>query len=57
MNTPLGPYEPDAVLPAARLVVELDSYGIHITRQAFESDRQRDRALLGKLLTADPRPR
>jgi len=45
MNAPLGRYTPDAVWPAARLVVELDSYGIHTTRQAFESDRERDRTL------------
>jgi len=45
MNEPLGPYEPDAVWPEAGLVVELDSYGIHTTREAFESDRARDRAL------------
>jgi very-short-patch-repair endonuclease/predicted transcriptional regulator of viral defense system len=44
-NTALGPYEPDALWPDARLVVELDSYAIHTTRQAFESDRARDRAL------------
>jgi very-short-patch-repair endonuclease len=45
MNEPLGPYVPDALWPAARLVVGLDSYGIHATRQTFESDRARDRAL------------
>jgi very-short-patch-repair endonuclease len=45
MNAALGPYTPDAVRPDARLVVELDSYGIHTTRQAFESDRERDRTL------------
>jgi very-short-patch-repair endonuclease/predicted transcriptional regulator of viral defense system len=45
MNAPLGPYTPDAVWPTARLVVELDSYGIHTTKQAFEQDRARDRAL------------
>jgi very-short-patch-repair endonuclease len=45
MNQPLGPYEPDAHWPDQRLVVELDSYGIHATRQAFESDRARDRVL------------
>jgi very-short-patch-repair endonuclease len=45
MNEPLGPYQPDAFWPDARLVVELDSYDIHTTRQAFEKDRARDRAL------------
>jgi AbiEi antitoxin C-terminal domain len=44
-NTPLGPYEPDAVWTHERLVVELDSYPIHTTRRAFERDRARDRAL------------
>ena len=44
-NQPLGPYEPDALWPDERLVVELDSYGIHTTRQAFEKDRERDRML------------
>jgi very-short-patch-repair endonuclease len=46
MNQPLGPYEPDALWPDQRLVVELDSYDIHTTRQAFEADRERDRALM-----------
>jgi very-short-patch-repair endonuclease len=45
-NQPLGPYEPDALWPDQRLVVELDSYDIHTTRQAFEADRERDRALM-----------
>ena len=44
-NQPLGPYEPDAVWPNRRLVVELDSYDIHTTREAFEADRERDRHL------------
>jgi very-short-patch-repair endonuclease len=45
MNHPLGPYEPDALWPDHRLIVELDSYAIHTTREAFEQDRARDRAL------------
>jgi very-short-patch-repair endonuclease len=45
MNHPLGPYEPDALCPDHRLIVELDSYAIHTTREAFEQDRARDRAL------------
>ena len=45
MNQPLGPYEPDAVWHEHRLIVELDSYAIHTTREAFERDRTRDRDL------------
>ena len=45
MNPRLGPFEPDALWSEQRLVVELDSYGIHTTKQAFEQDRARDRAL------------
>ena len=45
-NEPLGPYLPDALWPAERLIVELDSYGIHTTRKTFEGDRARDRALI-----------
>jgi very-short-patch-repair endonuclease len=45
MNEPLGPYHPDALWPDEGLVIELDSYPIHTTRQAFESDRKRDREL------------
>jgi very-short-patch-repair endonuclease len=45
MNEPLGPYFPDALWPAQRVIVELDSYDIHTTRQAFENDRKRDRDL------------
>src|SRR5262249_29344566 len=35
----------DAAWPDHRLVVGLDSYGIHTTRRNFEEDRARDRAL------------
>jgi very-short-patch-repair endonuclease len=45
MNQPLGPYFPDACWPEQRVIVELDSYAIHTTRQAFEQDRDRDRNL------------
>ena len=40
--------EPDAMWPAARLQVELDSRAVHGTRRAFEGDRQRDRILLAE---------
>jgi very-short-patch-repair endonuclease len=44
-NEPLGDYFPDALWPNERVIVELDSFGIHATRQTFESDRAKDRAL------------
>jgi hypothetical protein len=52
MNAALGPYEPGAFRPEQRLVVELDSYGIHTARQAFEADRERDRARCRRTTTA-----
>lgn len=36
----------DAAWPAARVLVELDGYAHHDTREAFERDRERDRAAL-----------
>ena len=39
-------FEVDALWPAQRLVVELDSVAFHSHRSAFESDRARDAALL-----------
>ncbi len=44
-NTLIEGYEADAVWPDHRLIVELDSYTFHSTRQAFEEDRRRDRRL------------
>lgn len=38
-------FEVDAAWPDRRLIVELDSYEFHRTRQAFENDRRRDRRL------------
>ena len=38
-------YEVDAAWPDHELVVELDSWEFHRTRQAFEEDRRRDRRL------------
>jgi very-short-patch-repair endonuclease len=38
-------YEVDAVWHHPRLIAELDSWEYHRTRQAFESDRRRDRRL------------
>jgi very-short-patch-repair endonuclease len=36
--------EPDAMWPDAKLIVELDSRQAHATYDAFETDRERDRA-------------
>jgi hypothetical protein len=36
----------DILFPAIKLVVEIDGYAFHGTRQAFEADRERDRRLL-----------
>ena len=38
--------EVDCHWPAARLIVELDSRRHHLTRRAFERDRERDRVLM-----------
>jgi very-short-patch-repair endonuclease len=38
-------YEVDAAWPEHRLIVELDSWTFHRTREAFETDRRRDRHL------------
>jgi hypothetical protein len=46
VNEPIGPYTVDALWPAQRLVVELDSRQAHQTTRAFEEDRARDRDLL-----------
>jgi very-short-patch-repair endonuclease len=44
-NVILGGYEVDLFWPDQRLVVEVDGYAYHSTRQAFERDRARDTAL------------
>jgi hypothetical protein len=44
-NTVVAGHTVDAVWPAARLVVELDSYSYHHTRKSFEADRARDAGL------------
>jgi very-short-patch-repair endonuclease len=44
-NTRIGRYEVDALWPRQRLVVEVDGFAFHSTRQAFERDRARDAAL------------
>jgi hypothetical protein len=46
INAPERGVEPDIRWPQAKLIVELDGYDTHGTRDAFEDDRARDRALL-----------
>ncbi|HEY5977507.1 MAG TPA: DUF559 domain-containing protein [Solirubrobacterales bacterium] len=41
-------FEVDAVWHSAKLIVELDGKAAHLTRLAFESDRERDRILLAQ---------
>lgn len=44
-NYIVGPYELDCYWPAHRFCVELDTYGTHGSRRAFEQDRKREREL------------
>jgi very-short-patch-repair endonuclease len=46
VNHPLNGKEPDFRWLHAKLIVEVDGFGIDGTRQAFEDDRARDRKLL-----------
>jgi hypothetical protein len=46
INRPLHAIEPDFRWPAHKLIVELDGFGTHGTRAAFENDRARDRKLI-----------
>jgi predicted transcriptional regulator of viral defense system len=46
MNGTVLEYEVDAQWPGTNLIVELDSYGFHSDRKAFEADRLRDADLL-----------
>ncbi|MEK9501835.1 type IV toxin-antitoxin system AbiEi family antitoxin domain-containing protein [Gaopeijia maritima] len=41
-NVLLGPYELDAVWPRERVVVEVDGYAFHRSRDQFEADRRKD---------------
>ncbi len=45
-NTQLHGYEIDALFPAEHVIVELDGAEFHLDREVFESDRERDAALL-----------
>jgi hypothetical protein len=42
INAKVGPYEVDALFPAERVIVELDSWKHHQTRTSFRNDRRRD---------------
>jgi very-short-patch-repair endonuclease len=44
-NARVGRFEVDLLWPRERLVVEVDGFAFHSTRQAFERDRARDAAL------------
>jgi hypothetical protein len=46
LNARVAGYEVDALFREQRVIVELDGYQFHGTRQAFESDRERDAATL-----------
>jgi hypothetical protein len=46
LNARVAGYEVDALFRAQRVIVELDGYQFHGTRQAFERDRERDAATL-----------
>lgn len=43
---PVGPYRLDYAWPDRRLAVEVDGYGPHSSREAFQSDRERQNALV-----------
>jgi very-short-patch-repair endonuclease len=45
-NVPFGKWELDALWAEQRLVVEVDGYSYHGHRQAFESNRRKDMALV-----------
>jgi very-short-patch-repair endonuclease len=45
VNAPLAGYEVDCLWPERGVVVELDSWTHHGTREAFESDRKRDASI------------
>lgn len=48
VNERVGAYEVDFHWPAARLVVEVDGFGPHHSRRAFERDRRRDADLVAR---------
>jgi hypothetical protein len=46
MNAIVAGYEVDALFPEVKVIVELDSWAFHQSRDSFESDRERDAATL-----------
>jgi hypothetical protein len=42
LSTPVAGHEADALFEEERIVIELDSWGFHNDKEAFESDRDRD---------------
>lgn len=42
LNEPLGPFTLDGIWPESHLIVEIDAFETHGTRQSFEDDRRRD---------------
>jgi very-short-patch-repair endonuclease len=48
VNARVGPYEVDFLWPREQLVVEVDGFQFHSSRQAFERDRRRDAELLAR---------
>ena len=48
VNEPFGPYTLDALFPNERVIVELDGWEFHNSRDSFESDRERDAELLAR---------
>ena len=65
MGAPLGGYIVDALFVTERVIVELDSWPFHGDKIAFETDRERDAAMLARGLVTvrvteerlDDRPR
>ncbi len=45
-NAPLAGFQVDFLWPAERVVLEVDGYGFHADRAAFENDRRRDAKLV-----------
>ena len=46
VNARIGRYTADVLFPDERVIVELDGWNFHSSRESFESDRERDAELL-----------